>query len=125
MFQPKLGICDEDDVQSWVLNHLPLNSRQKWDLVQALKLEKQLAQDDLKLTEASKTSEFEYGDLCHNNCPSHHPKFLEEESEKSKAFFIEPDMVPSSESIDCKTPVPGELDPCLNDLEKLQIQDQK
>lgn len=36
-----------DDVQSWVLNRLPLSASQKWDLVLQLKSEKKLTQDEI------------------------------------------------------------------------------
>lgn len=37
-----------DDVQSWVLNRLPLSSEQKWELIQTLKKEKCMPKEEVE-----------------------------------------------------------------------------
>lgn len=88
---------DESDIQSWVLNHLPLNSEQKWNLVQALKVEKDLIEKE--------------------RLASGHPIELECSTEQ--------DREQSSEPTDCKLPVTDESNPCLPSLETLCLQEAK
>lgn len=37
----KQSVPEEEDIHSWVLNHLPLSSEQKWNLICELQKEKQ------------------------------------------------------------------------------------
>lgn len=86
---------DESDIQSWVLNHLPLSSEQKWNLVEALKIEAQLAQAEASL------------------------KALLQQNINAQ------DKGPSSEPIDHKLPETDELDQCLQSVETLCLQEAK
>lgn len=39
--------CSDGEMQSWVFNRLPLSAKQKWDLVQELKEEKNMSAEEI------------------------------------------------------------------------------